>query len=134
MANSNANISEVKRDEGGRFIVPPKSPGRPKGARSKLGEAFLQALQEDFDANGMEAIVKTRETKPEVYVRVIAGLLPQEHKLTVSDQFSEMTDDELAERLQRLQQTIAPFLLGGDGTAVEGARGAKGKAKPDRVH
>jgi hypothetical protein len=30
--------------------------GRPKGARNKLSETFLQALADDFDANGKEVI------------------------------------------------------------------------------
>jgi hypothetical protein len=35
--------------------------GRPKGSRNKLGEAFLQALHEDFKANGIEAIQACRK-------------------------------------------------------------------------
>lgn len=115
--NDPAIEREVKRDEAGRFITPPKSPGRPIGARNKLGEAFLDALQKDFDAHGVEAIIATRETKPDVYVRVIAGLLPTEHKLTVQDQFAEMNDDELADRIRQLAATIAPFLHAGTADA-----------------
>ncbi len=56
--------------------------GRPKGARSKLGEDFLKALQADFAANGVAAIATVRETKPEVYVKVIASILPKEIDLS----------------------------------------------------
>jgi len=129
-----ANLSAEKRDEAGRFIVPPVSPGRPKGARNKLGEAFLEAMQKDFEEHGAQAIAQARETKPEVYVRVIAGLLPTEHKLTINDQFSEMTDAELAERLQRLAATIAPFLDGGAGGADKAVGGKESKKLADRVH
>ncbi len=108
--------------------------GRPKGARNKLGEQFLAALQEDFEQHGIEAIQNTRTTKPEVYVRVIAGLLPTEHRLTITDQFSEMTDDELTERLQRLQQTIAPFLPGGTGDTDKGTGGKASKKLATQVH
>ena len=128
-------VDKPQQDEKGRFL-PGNSGfgGRPKGARNKLGEQFLAALQQDFEEHGVSAIIATRETKPEVYVRVIAGLLPTEHKLTVTDQFSEMTDDELAERLQRLAATIAPFLNGGDGTVEASAGSSKRKALPSRVH
>lgn len=52
--------------------------GRPKGARSKLGEAFLQELVADFEANGKAAIVAVRENKPDQYLKVIASILPKE--------------------------------------------------------
>src|SRR5262245_36762420 len=34
----------------------PGNPGRPKGSRNKLGEAFIQALAEDFERHGAEVI------------------------------------------------------------------------------
>lgn len=114
--------------------MPPVSPGRPKGARNKLGEAFIQALHDDFNEHGIETIAKVRETQPAQYVKVIASLLPSEHRLTINDQFSEMSDDELAQRVRALTETLAPFLGDRAGEPVEGAGSAKGKAKPSRVH
>lgn len=52
--------------------------GRPKGARSKLGEAFLQELAADFEKHGAEAIIAVREEKPDQYLKVIASILPKE--------------------------------------------------------
>lgn len=103
--------------------------GRPKGSRNKLGEAFLKALQEDFDAHGAKAIVKTRETKPEVYVRVIAGLLPSEHNLNINRN-EDLSDDELRSRIADLVASLAPFAGGGTGTGEDGER----KAIAARVH
>ncbi len=64
--------------------------GRPKGAKSKLGEAFVKALLDDFNANGADAIVKTREENPAAYLKVIAQILPKDVNLTVNwlDEFS----------------------------------------------
>lgn len=64
--------------------------GRPKGAKSKLGEAFVKALLDDFNANGAGAIVKTREENPAAYLKVIAQILPKDVNLTVNwlDEFS----------------------------------------------
>jgi hypothetical protein len=56
--------------------------GRPKGARSKLGEDFLKAMQEDFAANGKVAVISVRETKPDQYLKVIASILPKEIELS----------------------------------------------------
>lgn len=53
------------------------SPGRPKGARGKLGEAFLAALLGNFEKGGIEAIERVRTEDPSSYVRVIANILPK---------------------------------------------------------
>lgn len=68
--------------------------GRPKGSRNKLGEAFLEALADDFDAHGVEAIRLCRENDPTAYVRVVAGLLPREMKIETR-RVEEMSNDEL---------------------------------------
>lgn len=52
--------------------------GRPKGARSKLGEAFLKELLGDFEQHGAAAIIKVREDRPADYVKVVASILPKE--------------------------------------------------------
>lgn len=88
----------------------PGNPGRPKGSRNKLGEAFLEALHDDFQKHGAQAIVECRTEKPEAYVRVIAGLLPQEVKLSVEQ---ELTDEQLVERIRQLEAVIRPFLVDG---------------------
>lgn len=128
-----ALISAEKRDEAGRFVVPPVSPGRPKGARNKLGEAFIQALHDSFNEHGVETIETVRTEKPDQYLKVIAALIPTEHRVTITDQFSEMTDDELAQRVRQLTATLAPF-LGGTGSAVEADRGEGGANLTPRVH
>jgi hypothetical protein len=71
--------------------------GRPKGARNRLGTAFLEALEADFNQFGPQAIAQVREKKPEVYMRVVADLLPKEASLNVgTDPLEEITYDELA--------------------------------------
>lgn len=128
-----ANESAVKRDDSGRFIVPPKSPGRPKGARNKLGEAFIQALHDSFEEHGAETIEAVRTEKPDQYLKVIASLIPSEHRITVTDQFAEMTDDELAERARQLARDLAP-LLGGIGSDQAGDASEGSTVQPPRLH
>lgn len=108
--------------------------GRPKGARNKLGEAFVQALHDDFNAHGVAAVEQVRTEKPDQYLKVIASLLPKEHVLTFGDQYSEMTDDELIERIRSLTATIAPLLAGGAGDATEGVGCPVGTDQPPIVH
>ncbi len=56
--------------------------GRPKGARHKLGEAFLLALQESFEQYGAETIETVRVEKPDQYLKVVASILPRELDLS----------------------------------------------------
>ncbi len=107
--------------------------GRPKGSRHKLGEAFLEALHADFEKHGVAAVEKVRETKPDQYLKVIASLLPKEFHLNM-DTATELTDDELIERIRALSASIAPFLVDGIGDAPEAAHCPTGAAKSSRVH
>ena len=71
-------MSKPEQDANGRFIAGNSgNGGRPKGSRNKLGEEFLRALYADFVAHGVEAIERTREKKPDAYLKVIASILPR---------------------------------------------------------
>jgi hypothetical protein len=52
--------------------------GRPKGARNKINEDFLDALQVDFEQHGPTVIARVRQTMPHIYLKVVASLLPKE--------------------------------------------------------
>lgn len=124
----------AKDEVTGRFL-PGNSggPGKPKGARNKLGEAFIQALHEDFTEHGVAAIQAVRAEKPDQYLKVIASLLPKEMNLNVNDAES-MTDDELIERIRELDAAIHPFLTGRAGEAGEAGAGEDVAAQSSRVH
>lgn len=49
-------------------------------------------LEVDFNEHGAQAISQVREKKPEVYMRVVADLLPKEASINVeaSEAFTEM--------------------------------------------
>jgi hypothetical protein len=57
--------------------------GRPKGSRNRLGEAFIQALADDFEAHGASAIEECRIKHPARYLSVVASLLPKEEHLEI---------------------------------------------------
>jgi hypothetical protein len=52
--------------------------GRPKGARSKLGETFLTTLLADFEVNGADAIETLRLSHPLHYLNLIASTLSKD--------------------------------------------------------
>lgn len=122
------------QDEKGRFVSGNIGGGRPKGARNKLGEAFIQALADDFDKHGIAAVETVRTEKPDQYLKVIASLMPKEHRLSFEDQYNEMTDDEIAGRIRQLANSLAPFLSDGTGSVDEVAGGAESADLASRVH
>ena len=109
-----------ERDDTGRFQTGSNGgPGRPKGSRNRLSEAFISALCEDFAAHGAAAIAAARESDPVAYVRVLATILPRQSK--VDDETRDLSDAELMRSIRRLvvdldilQPASAPFLIEGD--------------------
>jgi hypothetical protein len=75
--------------------------GRVKGSRNRLGEEFVDALYADFQEHGARVISDVRERKPEVYLKVVASILPRLIHLDRND-FTDMTDEELDQRIREL--------------------------------
>lgn len=69
--------------------------GRPKGARHKLGTAFLEAMLSDFDKHGKEVIEVVRAEKPDQYLKVVASILPKE--IEPSQEFTDALGSLLLE-------------------------------------
>jgi hypothetical protein len=46
--------------------------GRPRGARSRLNEAFWEAIRADFEKHGVRTIETVRETMPDKYLAIVA--------------------------------------------------------------
>lgn len=125
MGGESENTEIIGRDDAGRFA--PGNPGKPKGARTKLGEQFLSALQEDFEAHGVEAIQTVRTERPQDYIKVIASLMPKDLNLNVNN-LDDATDDELVQRLRDLEAVIRPFL------GIEGSGADRNGDEPQTAH
>jgi hypothetical protein len=78
---------------------------------------FLEALEADFNKSGAQAIALVREKKPEVYMRVVADLLPKEANINVEageafiklwGKISDGLGDELAKSLDAEQEQPSP--------------------------
>jgi hypothetical protein len=83
--------------------------GRPRGSRNKLAEDFVAALYDDFRDHGAAAIAACRAEKPDVYVRVIANLLPRDMTIKVQ-QLDDLTDEQLMHKLAALTEMAKPLL------------------------
>jgi hypothetical protein len=98
---SPAAVNTAPKQQIGRPFEPGQSgnpTGRPKGARNKLSEAFLQALAEDFETHGKDTIVKVRTDRPHDYLKIVALSLPRRMEIedaTPDKPLREMTDAEL---------------------------------------
>jgi len=101
----------------------PGNPGRPKGARNKLGEAFLEAMLADFTEHGEDVIVKVRTEKPDVYLKTVASILPQQLNVKV-EPFDEMTDEQLRKHAERLLAELGPIAAFASGRDPERATDA----------
>lgn len=76
--------------------------GRPKGARSKLSESFLKDLLADWSENGASALKTLRAEKPDVYVKVIADLIPKEIELKAEHEVTHRAVSSTTQWLERL--------------------------------
>lgn len=110
----------------------PGNPGRPKGSRNKLGEAFIEAMHDDFLTHGKEVIETVRAEKPDQYLKVIASILPKE--LHVKDaSLDDMSDNELIELLaavRSLASSDSGKKAGGRGRKTEGKEGTGPARRP----
>lgn len=80
--------------------------GRKPGSRTRLSEAFLRNVADHWQKNGVEAIRRTFEEKPEVYFKTIASLLPKD--VNVSGDVSHQHEHRvISEATQRALDVIA---------------------------
>lgn len=103
MANPKGNAANLKPFKKGETGNPG---GKPVGARNELSAAFLKDLLADWKASGAEAISVLRAEKPDVYVKVVAELLPKQEEQTVNVQHSGSVEhrsvQEIGERVAQL--------------------------------
>jgi hypothetical protein len=105
----------------------PGNPGRPKGARNKLGEAFLEAMHADFEEHGANVIETVRKEKPDQYLKVVASILPKDLNVNINS-MDDLTDEQLIQRIRSLDSAIRPFL------DAQGASGSVGGTGPETTH
>jgi hypothetical protein len=80
-----------------------------QGLRNKISAAFLEALAEDFEQHGVDAIKIMRVEKPAEYVKVIASILPKELEIT-ENRLAEIPDDELDFIIEYTRRQLAARL------------------------
>jgi len=87
-------------------FLPGQSPGRPKGARSRLQSSFLHALAEDFAEHGAHAIKICRIEEPARYVQIVASLMPRELEIEHQTATSDLDDQQLDSLITQIRQQL----------------------------
>jgi len=77
-----------------------------RGSRNRLSEEVICALLRDFQQHGQKAIAKVRRDQPGVYLKVLALLIPREHKVEQSNVIKNLSDQELEDMVEYLKTSL----------------------------
>ena len=77
-------------------------------------------LLRDFSQHGEKAIAKVRRTQPAAYLKILALLVPREHKVEHSNPLKELTDEQLARSIEILEEMIAQRDAAANAKVIEG--------------
>src|SRR6516225_491897 len=80
--------------------------GRLRGSRNKLSEEVICALLRDFRQHGQKAVARVRQTQPAAYLKILALLVPREHKVEHSNVIKSLSDQELEAMIEYLKTSL----------------------------
>jgi Family of unknown function (DUF5681) len=80
--------------------------GRPRGSRNALTEEVICALLRDFRKHGEKAVARVRRDQPGVWLKVIAMLIPREHKVQHSNPIKDLTDEQLEAMIEYIKTSL----------------------------
>ena len=83
--------------------------GGPVGSRHRqqLNSEFIAALLRDFRHGGPKAIERVRRTQPAAYLKILALLVPREHKVEHSNLIKDLTDEQLEAAIEYIEAALA---------------------------
>jgi hypothetical protein len=91
--------------------------GRLRGSRNKLSEEVICALLRDFRQHGQKAVARVRRTQPAAYLKILALLVPREHKVEHSNALKNLTDEQLEAMIEYIKSSLEAQA---GGRAIEG--------------
>src|SRR5262245_52453420 len=104
--------------ERGRSGNPAGGPVGPRH-RQQLNGEFIAALLRDFRHGGPKAIERVRRTQPAAYLKILALLVPREHKVEHSNLIKELTDEQLEAMIEYIKTSLEAQ-AGGPVKVIEG--------------
>ena len=61
----------------------------------------------DFRQHGQKAVARVRQTQPGTYLKVLALLIPREHKVEHSNPLKDLTDEQLEAMIEYFETSLA---------------------------
>ena len=80
---------------------------------------FIAALLRDSRHGGPKAIERVRRTQPAAYLKILALLVPREHKVEHSNPLKGLTDEQLEAMIEYIETSLAAQ-AGGPVIVIEG--------------
>src|SRR5262245_25628410 len=97
--------------------------GNPHGNRHRtrhlLNQEFMQALLLNFRHQGKKAIEEVARNQPAAYLKILALLVPREHKVEHSNPLKNLSDEQLEAMIAHLETSLAAQ-TGGPIKVIEG--------------
>ena len=85
--------------------------GRPRGAKHKLGESFVEDMYAAWQTRGRAAIEQVIDERPHEFIKAVASLMPKE--VTIRTEIvQELSDDDLTIALIALRSACTLADLG----------------------
>jgi hypothetical protein len=84
-----------------------------------LNGEFIAALLRDFRHGGPKAIERVRRTQPAAYLKILALLVPREHKVQHSNPIKDLTDEQLEAMIEYIKTSLEAQ-AGGPVKVIEG--------------
>jgi hypothetical protein len=63
---------------------------------SALGEVFIADICQSWKTHGKMVLARVADQKPEIYLRLVASLVPKEEEKSTSGAFDDVSDTELS--------------------------------------
>ena len=92
-----------------------------EATRRSFNKDFLLALAADFKKHGAAAIEKVRKTQPAAYMKICAFLVPREMQVEHTNRIKQMTDEQIEEAIEALEEFLAKREAGANAKVIEGA-------------
>jgi hypothetical protein len=108
--------------------------GNPGGNRHRtrhlLNQEFMQALLLNFRHQGKKAIEKVARNQPAAYLKILALLVPRELKVEQSQGVKAMSDEQIEEAIELIQNMLAAR-AGEAAKVIEGTAGPAALPAPE---
>ena len=91
---------------------------------------FIAALLRDFRHGGPKAIERVRRTQPAAYLKILALLVPREHKVQHSNLVKDLTDEQIEAAIEYIEAALAAK-AGDQAKVIEGIAEPAALATPE---